>query len=48
MIETKTNTLSNTVVYDLYITPKKARVADTLRFCQILGLLANHLIVLLI
>jgi penicillin-binding protein 2 len=26
--------VSNTVVYDLYVTPKKARVADTLRFCQ--------------
>ncbi|MEA5427110.1 penicillin-binding protein 2 [Arcicella lustrica] len=30
--------VSNTVVYDLYITPKKARVADTLRFCQIFGI----------
>jgi penicillin-binding protein 2 len=26
--------VSNTVVYDLYVTPKKAKVADTLRFCQ--------------
>jgi penicillin-binding protein 2 len=26
--------VSNTVVYDLYVTPKKARVADTLRFCK--------------
>jgi penicillin-binding protein 2 len=25
----------NTPVYDLYITPRKARVADTLRFCQL-------------
>lgn len=30
--------VSNTVVYDLYVTPKKARVADTLRFCQIFGM----------
>lgn len=30
--------VSNTVVYDLYITPKKAKVADTLRFCQIFGI----------
>lgn len=28
----------NTPVYDLYITPKKARVADTLRFCNLLGI----------
>ncbi len=28
----------NTPVYDLYITPKKARVADTLRFCTLLGI----------
>jgi penicillin-binding protein 2 len=28
----------NTPVYDLYITPKKAMVADTNRFCQLLGL----------
>jgi penicillin-binding protein 2 len=26
--------VSNTVVYDLYVTPKKAKVADTLRFCE--------------
>lgn len=26
--------VSNTVVYDLYVTPKKAKIADTLRFCQ--------------
>ncbi|MEA5138737.1 penicillin-binding protein 2 [Arcicella rigui] len=30
--------VSNTVVYDLYITPKKAKVADTLRFCNIFGI----------
>ena len=30
--------VSNTVVYDLYVTPKKARVADTLRFCEIFGI----------
>ena len=30
--------VSNTVVYDLYVTPKKARVADTLRFCDIFGI----------
>lgn len=30
--------VSNTVVYDLYVTPKKARVVDTLRFCQIFGM----------
>jgi penicillin-binding protein 2 len=30
--------VSNTIVYDLYVTPKKARVADTLRFCEIFGL----------
>lgn len=28
----------NTPVYDLYITPKKARVADTLAFCELLGI----------
>ncbi|MBC7891789.1 MAG: peptidoglycan glycosyltransferase, partial [Sphingobacteriaceae bacterium] len=28
----------NTPVYDLYITPKKARVPDTLRFCTLLGI----------
>jgi len=30
--------VGNTVVYDLYVTPKKARVADTLRFCEIFGM----------
>ncbi|PWK26311.1 penicillin-binding protein 2 [Arcicella aurantiaca] len=30
--------VSNTVVYDLYVTPKKAKVADTLRFCEIFGI----------
>eukprot|EP01136_Pigoraptor_vietnamica_P015757 Opistho-1_new@4488 len=30
--------VSNTVVYDLYITPKKAKVADTLKFCSIFGI----------
>jgi penicillin-binding protein 2 len=30
--------VSNTVVYDLYVTPKKARVADTLRFCEMFGI----------
>ncbi len=30
--------VSNTVVYDLYVTPKKARVADTLRFCNMFGI----------
>lgn len=28
----------NTPVYDLFITPKKARVPDTLRFCSLLGI----------
>lgn len=28
----------NTPVYDLYVTPKKARIADTTRFCQLLNL----------
>jgi penicillin-binding protein 2 len=30
--------VSNTVVYDLYVIPKKARVADTLRFCEMFGI----------
>lgn len=30
--------VSNTVVYDLYVTPKKAKVADTLRFCEMFGI----------
>ncbi|MCE7062067.1 penicillin-binding protein 2 [Dyadobacter sp. CY343] len=28
----------NTPVYDLLVTPRKARVEDTLRFCQVLGI----------
>ncbi len=28
----------NTPTYDLYITPKKARIPDTLRFCNLLGI----------
>ena len=28
----------NTTVYDLYITPKKVRVQDTLKFCQLLDI----------
>ncbi|HEV7381685.1 MAG TPA: penicillin-binding transpeptidase domain-containing protein, partial [Dyadobacter sp.] len=28
----------NTPVYDLMVTPRKARVEDTLRFCQVLGI----------
>ncbi len=32
----------NTPVYDLYITPKKAKVQDTLRFCSIFGITRNE------
>ncbi len=28
----------NTPIYDLYVTPKKAKVLDTIRFCQLFGI----------
>ncbi len=34
--------VSNTIVYDLYVTPKKVRVDDTLKFCQTFGVTKQY------
>ncbi|MEN9656165.1 MAG: hypothetical protein RL311_1111, partial [Bacteroidota bacterium] len=34
--------VSNTIVYDLYVTPKKAKVEDTLKFCQTFGVTKQY------
>ena len=34
----------NTPIYDLYVTPKKAQVKDTLKFCQLFGIDKNYFI----